>query len=58
MSGAKYVRFATSGEIDGLTPNTTYYVKVRAINSDGDNLSAYSRRSPWRPQTYTSAPGT
>lgn len=43
MAGATYRRFTgTRGELTGLRPDTTYYVKVRVISADGANLSSYS----------------
>lgn len=33
---------STKLTLSGLQPNTTYYLKVRVITSDGGNLSAYS----------------
>ncbi|MFZ1282892.1 MAG: fibronectin type III domain-containing protein [Propionicimonas sp.] len=43
MAGASYLQSAdTSLEIAGLSPGTTYYLKVRVISTAGANLSAYS----------------
>jgi SpoIID/LytB domain protein len=43
MSGATYYRFyGTSGTITGLKAGTNYYAKIRTIEDDGTNLSAYS----------------
>ena len=43
MSNATYYRSVSTDEvITGLKPNTKYYAKVRTIEDDGTNLSAYS----------------
>ncbi len=43
MSNATYYRFTDpTGTITGLKANTKYYAKVRTIETDGTNLSAYS----------------
>jgi endonuclease/exonuclease/phosphatase family metal-dependent hydrolase len=45
MSDASYARsFGNTPNIDirDLTPGTTYYFKVRVINTDGSNVSPYS----------------
>lgn len=45
MRDAGYVRSAegvTSAEARGLSSNTTYYFKVRAITTDGENIGPYS----------------
>ena len=43
MAGASYRRFTDPrGQLAGLQPGVTYYVKVRVITSDGRNLSPYS----------------
>lgn len=45
MSGSKYKRStgsSTNQTLTGLTKGTNYYVKVRVITENGDNLSAYS----------------
>lgn len=43
MADADYVRVSgTRLELAGLTPATTYYIKVRVITVDGDNLGPYS----------------
>ena len=44
MSGAVYKRVtANKLTLSGLKPGQAYYVKVRVITADGDNLSAYSK---------------
>ncbi|MBB3327855.1 endonuclease/exonuclease/phosphatase family protein [Microlunatus antarcticus] len=44
MKKAKYERSAdTTATLTGLKKSTTYYVKVRVIDADGDNLSSYSK---------------
>ncbi len=43
MAGSTYHRFyGTSGTISGLKAGTKYYAKIRTIEDDGTNLSAYS----------------
>ncbi|MGI3783066.1 MAG: fibronectin type III domain-containing protein, partial [Janthinobacterium lividum] len=44
MKKAKYERSTDiSSTLTGLKRSTTYYVKVRVIDADGDNLSSYSK---------------
>jgi hypothetical protein len=43
MTNAEYRRFeGTSGILDGLKAKTTYYLKIRTIDVDGGNISAYT----------------
>ena len=64
MSNATYYRSTSTDEvITGLKPSTKYYAKVRTIEDDGTNLSAYSAAvsattkagttSTVRPSNYT-----
>jgi hypothetical protein len=59
MSGAKFYRSAgpeTSRTITGLSKNTTYYVKVRVITENGENLSKYSSAYKTKTAKFSLAP--
>jgi endonuclease/exonuclease/phosphatase family metal-dependent hydrolase len=61
MANPVYRRFTpTTATISSLNPATTYYVKVRAIKANGDNLSSYSKaitvRTASKPATTAPAP--
>ena len=59
MAKATYKRFTTtSAELTGLRAGTRYYVKVRVISADGDNLSPYSKAvSGTTPKSYPAPSG-
>ncbi|MCZ2403444.1 endonuclease/exonuclease/phosphatase family protein [Paenarthrobacter sp. Z7-10] len=55
MSGAAYWRFTpTTGTVKYLKADTTYYFKIRSLNTDGSNLTAYS--TTYTTQTGPAAP--
>ncbi|GAB2583786.1 hypothetical protein GCM10009593_23630 [Microlunatus antarcticus] len=57
MSGAAYKRVtANKLGLTGLKPGQAYYVKVRVITADGDNLSPYSTAVKATTQKGYSAP--
>ena len=58
MSKATYKRFtSTSAELTGLKAGTRYYVKVRVISKDGDNLGPYSKAVSGSTASGYAAPG-
>ena len=58
MKKPSYTRITgTSGTLAGLKPGTTYYVRVRVIDSKGRNLSQYSPAAKLTTKKFAGAPG-
>lgn len=57
MTKVRYLRTTSTWlEIGSLTPSTTYYLKVRAIDQDGGNLSSYSSATKTATRSSSSYP--